>query len=92
MGDHRQLLAALFLALLAACNTVPTAPTVQIRPADPTTTNDLTVEITADATDNGRVLFYRTTWTRDGDHVLPWTTRRPFQRRRPSAIRSGRSR
>ena len=71
MGDHRQLLAALFLALLAACNAVPTAPTVQISPTDPATTDDLTVEITADADDiNGRVLFYRTTWTRDDEHVL----------------------
>jgi len=72
LGDHhRQLLAALFLALLAACNSVPTAPTIQVVPADPTTTDDLTVEITADAGDlNGRVLFYRTTWTRDGEHVL----------------------
>ena len=71
MGDHhRKLLAALCLALLAACNAVPTAPTVGIVPADPTTTDDLTVEITADAADNGRVLFYRTTWTRDGEHVL----------------------
>ena len=68
VGDHRHLLlAALFLALLAACNSVPTAPAVQISPAVPTTTDDLTVEIAADATDNGRVLFYRTTWTRDGE-------------------------
>ncbi len=71
MGDcSHQLLAALFLALLAACNSVPTAPTVQISPAAPTTADDLTVEITADANDNGRVLFYRTIWTRDGEHVL----------------------
>ena len=72
MGEHHRLiLAALLLALLAACNSVPTAPTVQIRPAAPTTADTLTVEITADAEDSGgRVLFYRTVWTRDGEHVL----------------------
>jgi hypothetical protein len=67
----QQLAVVLLVAgVLVACNAVPTAPDVRIVPADPTTGDDLTVEITGDATDNGRVLFYRTTWTRDGGHVL----------------------
>ena len=72
MGDlrHRPVALALFALLVGACNAVPTAPTISIVPADPDTTADLTVEISAEATDGGRVLFYRTVWSRDGDHVL----------------------
>ena len=72
MGDLRHQLSAvtLFALLNGGCNAVPTAPDIRIVPADPNTTADLTVEITAEAADNGRVLFYRTVWSRDGDHVL----------------------
>ena len=72
MGDirHQPVAATLFALLLGACNAVPTAPDIRIVPADPDTTANLTVEITAEAADNGRVLFYRTVWSRDGDHVL----------------------
>ena len=73
MGGHRHdwLAAALLLGvLLAGCNDLASAPTVGIVPAEPTTIDDLSIEITADAADDGRVLFYRTVWTRDGQHVL----------------------
>ena len=72
MGDLRDRVVAitLFALLLGGCNDVPTAPDIRIVPADPDTTANLTVEITAEAADNGRVLFYRTVWSRDGDHVL----------------------
>ena len=73
MGGHRSrhlLVAVLLSAPLAGCNDLPTAPTLSIEPAAPTTVDDLTVEITADATDAGRILFYRTEWSRDGQHVL----------------------
>lgn len=67
---HHQVAAVVCLLLAAACNEVPTAPEVVIVPAAPTSAEDLTVEVTTEATDDGRVLFYRTVWTRDGTHVL----------------------
>jgi hypothetical protein len=69
MGGSRSHL-LLAVALLVGCNEVPTAPTLSIEPAEPTTTDDLSVQITADAVDSGRILFYRTVWSRDGQHVL----------------------
>ncbi len=69
--QHRTLVRLAALGLLVGCNQVPTAPLVEISPATPTTTDALTVEITDEATDAaGRVLFYRTVWSRDGSHVL----------------------
>lgn len=73
MSDRylRELAFVLAVGLLVGCNQVPTAPDVSIVPADPTTADDLTVEITSDAADaDGRILFNRTVWTRDGSHVL----------------------
>ena len=73
MGEDRRY-HLLFLAValvFAACNAAPGAPSISISPAEPTTTDDLTLSITAEAEDpDGRILFYRTTWTRDGEHLL----------------------
>ncbi len=71
MGEHRQLLALLLGLILAACNAAPGAPTIAISPETPTTADDLALTITGEASDpDGRILFYRTTWTRDGEHLL----------------------
>ncbi len=73
MGErHFRTLTALALGLaLAGCNAAPGAPTIAIRPETPTTGDDLTLTVTAEAEDpDGRILFYRTTWSRDGEHLL----------------------
>ena len=65
------LISLLAATLLGACNAVPSAPVVAIVPDEPTTDDDLEVEITTEAADaDGRILFYRTVWTRDGAHIL----------------------
>ena len=64
---HRAASTPCLLALLAACNAPPTAPIVELQPAEPTTLDDLVVQLAQASTDkNDDPVSYAYAWTKDG--------------------------